>query len=551
MTDLEVIKHVPPFLHSLNKRALRVLLISLSGRSLATRHRYILEREIQEEFLKLELPSNECELPEKLFRIASVIRSPQSYRHTLGSANPSITFISTLPRSPLAAAHAAFDFMKNFPTPIIVEIGKILALGSDEKSFLSLRPNVHLRTVHAVNSVVAESLSKLKENEPLPAFLEGALHIISLSARILYGNDGGLSVLLKPLSAEKVVLEKSFWKAYSQLERLSDTNLSRVRDTLGKQSVSKPMKRHLCVADIRRFLINSMHYIYAFDCFPENVSAAIQIINNTSDETEVKFCSGNILVENADFPTLNKGSSKDERMNAEIEALLDISAALQSIAWERYYSCEHTLAIESSSLAVSTSQSSTKKLESSKAGKENLQEFTTKVNAASDPYAPTTLLDSGEAKEDNLLPKLIPELSKLKSEQAATQHTVIGKHEGKSLIFASYMDSKENESHQEIKQHAEVERFSDEAAIIIYVIIGGLLKNSLCQQPSFVDPSKIAYLESGAVDVISSDLSRNMFLQCTGNPDMESLVLDLARQLNRIPKSVISKLELRINQQLS
>ncbi|MCO5578712.1 hypothetical protein L7F22_032557 [Adiantum nelumboides] len=238
MSDLEAIKQVPHILCSLNKRALKTLFFTLNGRQLTTNHRYILEHEIKKAFTKIESPFGEGGPPETLQKMASVIRSPSSYRHTLGSANPSVNFIPTMPSCTVTAAHKAFACVKDLPTCIVVEVGKLLTMESDPISPVSFRYKTHSRTVGAVNKEVEKAMNQLAEDDTLPASLEGALHAISLSARLLLGNDGGLADLLEPLPAEKLTLEREFSAAYNQIKNLDDVNLSRVSEHFYKLAMT-------------------------------------------------------------------------------------------------------------------------------------------------------------------------------------------------------------------------------------------------------------------------------------------------------------------------
>ncbi|KAI5082845.1 hypothetical protein GOP47_0002588 [Adiantum capillus-veneris] len=524
MPDLEAIKHVPDILPSLSKHALKTLFFALNERQLTTKHRYILEREIKKAFTKIELPSSSGGLPEVLSKMASVVRSPSSYRHTLGSANPNVTFIPTMPSCAMAAAHKAFACVRNFPTCIVVEVGKLLIMESNEIPPLSFRYKTHSKTVDAIEKEFEKLMSQLREDDPLPTSLEGALHVISLSARLLLGNDGGLAQLLKSLPAEKLALEREFSAAYIQIEKLDVADLLKVCTLLGKGAALPSFRKQHRIDELKRLLIDSMHCIYVFDNFPGHVKEAIQMINSTTDKAKIKCQISSIKMQEAsEIHNLSKKGKRAERVNAEIDGALNVSAALQSVVWELYDS------------------SSGHRLEM--AGEQTF------VQASNETEPSSMKIYSAEAKANPLLPTLTPEVDR---PSACNQHAVKVEMEiledgpdGAAAEFTAPSKLQQDIEYAQDVESRDVERFSDEAALIIYVIVGCLLKETAIQRSCFMGQTKVGYLQIGLDKLqhstaLASNLLGGKFRPgCSDNLNADELVLCIAKQLKAIPERVI------------
>ncbi|MCO5584087.1 hypothetical protein L7F22_038010 [Adiantum nelumboides] len=530
MSDLEAIKQVPHILCSLNKRALKTLFFALNGRQLTTNHRYILEREIKKAFTKIESPPGGGP-PETLRKMASVIRSPSSYRHTLGSANPSVNFIPTMPSCTVAAAHKAFACVKDLPTCIVVEVGKLLTMESDPISPVSFRYKTHSRTVGAVYKEVEKVMNQLTEDDMLPASLEKALHAISLSARLLLGNDGGLAGLLKPLPAEKLALEREFSAAYNQIKNLDDVNLSRVSNLLGKRAALPSFRKQQRVDELQQHLIESMHCIYAFSSFPQHVKEAMQMISSTTDEAKMNCNNDSIKIQETNgIYSPSKNGKIVQRLSAEIDAALTVSAALQNVVWELYNSFSgHGLEM---------------------AGEQTF------LRASYDTQAAPSKCNSAEAKTNPLLSSPIPDLegsSAEKNEYAVKKEMEVIEDEGPDKAADECMASRKVQ--QDTDQYAlSVESFSDEAALMIYVMVGCLLKETAMQHFHFMDHTKLAYFQTGLdrlqhFSALTSIPCSHTHPGCSDNLNADELVLYVAKQLKSIPKSVISEVELRMGQQ--
>eukprot|EP00250_Pteridium_aquilinum_P011736 c20272_g2_i1 orf=56-1927(+) len=513
ISDLEIIKNAPSMLCSLNKKALKILLYTLTGRQLTSKHRYIFEREIKAAFVKLAMPSSDRGLPESLLKVASVVRNPSSYRHALGSTNPHVKLFSTMPSSALAAAHEAFSRVGNLPTRIVVEVGKLLTMEDNTKSTLSFRHKTHIKTVEAVNEEVKRALDHLKEGDPLPACLEGALQVISLSARVLFGNDGGLAGLLRPLSPEKLTLENDFQAAYKQLEKMEAADLSRICSTLRNGLEEPPKRKQQCLYELQQILIDSMHCIYAFGSVPENVAKAISMIKDTSQPAtkevmmECKYVN-NRVEETATVHRLCKKGQRHKRSRAEIDAVLDVSAQFQSTVWEFYesfYGCGLNAAEERNN--------------------------STAINDAE----PSIMnVDPTEAKVSPTLPSSNAEVD---THAVKIEVDVIVDDEGPKEAATDCTSLKPKFVCQNLESYVQdVEAFSDEAAIIVYVLIGCLLKDILEQHSLFLDTAVVDYLQTGLNKLQQSSVIPSNLPGAKILPASSEHVLGIAKKLKGIPQ---------------
>ena len=85
-------------------------------------------------------------------------------------------------------------------------------------------------------------LESLKEGKPLPPWAVKALHLISLSAKLSYGDDGNLKELLSPLSPKQCTLEEIYESAFLRLEHMNMEDLSRISCMIGLISYTKKKK---------------------------------------------------------------------------------------------------------------------------------------------------------------------------------------------------------------------------------------------------------------------------------------------------------------------
>lgn len=535
LSDLELVKMAPFLLCSLNKRSLKALLSALAGRHLTSNHRYIFEREIKTELVKLTMPSSAQVPPESLLKVVSVLRSPTSYRHALRLNNPHVKLFHEMPSSALAAAREAFTQMDKLPTRIVVEVRKMLMMDCNTDLQLSFGHRTHTETVNAVNKEVRNLLDSLEEGDSLPLRIEGALQVISLSARVLFGDDGGLTRLLRPSSPEQLSLENGYQAAFSRLEELEVADLLRIYNMVGKRLERPDKSKQHYIYELKQIFTGSIHCIYAGCPFPEDVAEALSMINDTpqstAEEVNMELNKGsNGVQKTTSVHSLSK-EIKNKRIRAEVDAVLDVSAQFRRVLWECYEAFQAygmgALGEVDSLTSIDDARPSSMRVD---------------LTNSESPQSLSLEVDPRNAEKIQLVERMQMKINL----------------DGVSQDVADCIILDQKELHKDIDCFVQdVEMFSDEVATISYVLIGCVLKEVSAQCSTFLDATAVGYLQTGLIELQASSIQPSSVSGAKILPAPESseylgadkLVLDIAKKLKSIPKSVIQEVELRLGHQ--
>lgn len=522
LSDLELVRMAPFLLCSLNKRSLKALLSALAGRHLTSNHRYIFEREIKTELVKLTIPSSAQVPPESLLKVVSVLRSPSSYHHSLRLHNPHVKLFHEMPSSALAAAHEAFTQMDKLPTHIVVEVRKILMMDCNTDSLLSFGHRTHTETVNAVNKEVRNLLDSLEEGDSLPLRIEGALRVISLSARVLFGDDGGLTRLLRPSSPEQLSLENGYQAAFSRLEELEVADLLRIYNMVGKRLERPDKSKQHYIYELKQIFTGSIHCIYAGCNFPEDVAKALAMINDTPG-----------VQKTTSIYSLSK-ESKNKRIRAELDAVLDVSAQFRRVLWECYE------AFQAYGVGALGEVDSLTSIDDARLSSMRVDLTNSERNQSTQSLS--LEVDPQNAEKTQLVERIQMKINLDRGCQDVADSIIL----------------EQKELHKDIDCFVQdVETFSDEVATITYVLIGCVLKEVSAQCSTFLDATAVGYLQTGlkelqASRIRPSSVSGAKILPAPKSPEYlgaDKLVLDIAKKLKSIPKSVIQEVELRLGHQ--
>lgn len=543
MSHWELLRMSPFLLGCLNRKALADLYYTFSGRHPMSKNRLIIEKDVQQLLFNSTVLFTMDVLPEPLLKAALILCNRHSLRHSFQMKIPHVKAFSQMPPSAIAAARQIFAHVDKLPTWNLEEVLK--ALIANCKVDLKVHDRVkksHGLTVNRIRKKASQILDYLIEGDVLPLPIDRALHVISLSARVVYGDDGGLIKLLRPLSSVQQTLEDGLLAAFSQLRRMKAVELANVYDIIVQhpQFIDIGMNQSLHVArnhafQLQKIFTSSMHCIYG-GTFPEPVAIALSVINLPTESTvisaqasELKFKKGRHtseqIVSDLGCSALTQENKREERIMAELEAVLLVSAQLQSLVWEYCESFEkygHKVLHE---LGNITNRARTLTVSANdidlpvKEAVVDVEKFNLSCASGSDPVFSGLGVPAKNAEVRPIAERIHME-------------NLLGTHAQEDTVMS---ESKTFDVNNQDFIEA-VESIADEAATIAYHLIGCILNEMAMSCPRTLEFSTAESFQTGLEDLRASGENSVRTFKSIQYMSVSKLVLSAANKLEAIPK---------------
>lgn len=502
LTDKEVFGSLPVFFKCLKLSALRTLANLVTGKKYHSNRNFTIK--ILKRGLSILFSQTGEDASERLQKVQDIMRNPDNIRLSC------IAALTEMPSSWLETAKSTFNQLEKFPIHTLYVMERMLkrkSLGSKEggrnKSKMAKR----------VKQLGDKLLLNARECDPIPEPLKKALLVASLSARQVFGEDGGLLQRLGPISPETNALNNDFLKAISYIQKLQLVELKDVYSCLYSDRCFSSIHRRELQGKIRKLLVDSL--LESCDrTIPEPVMRCMIMINRLGagkDKLKRKR---------------NPNSCKTElRVEMESECVLNVSSHLQQII------CDWT---EQAGLNQGFAELHLDESE------ETCQQWFTENSYNSFALAGDVEAYVGESTWD-------PELA-MDQDPSMKEHEN-ETFEGRELKYSSREDMlRKNSCHREEKgidtlQH--IQGISDEAGLFAYHLLGCMMDEFLIRQGDFLEAPARAYLRAGLPATVMDTGERE---PCNYQEDMDtSMLLNIAEKLlPRMPGSFMENVKLSL-----
>lgn len=502
LTDKEVFGSLPVFFKWLKLSSLRTLANVVTGRKYHSNRNFTIKK-IKRGLSMLFSQTGE-DASERLQKVQDILRNPDNIRLSC------IAALTEMPSSWLDAAKSTLNQLEKFPIHTLYVMERMLKRkpvcskeGGRNKSKMAKR----------VKQLGDNILLNARECDPIPEPLKKALLVASLSARQIFGEDGGLLQRLGPISPETNALNNDFLKAISHVQKLQLVELKDVYSCLYSDRCFSSIRRRVLQGTIRRLLIDSL--LESCDrTIPEPVMRCMIMIN--------RLGAGKDKLKRKRNPNSYK---TERRVEMESECVLNVSSHLQRII------CDWT---EQAGLDQGFTELHLDESE------ETCEQWFTENSYKSFALAGDVEANVGESSWD-------PEL-------AMDQDTSLKEHEketleGRELKYSSQEDILRNNScHREEKgiitlQH--IQGISDEAGLFAYHLLGCMMDEFLIRQGDVLEAPARAYLRVGLPATVMDTGERE-----PGNyqEDMHtSMLLNIAEKLlPPMPGSIMENVKLSL-----
>ncbi|GJM91566.1 hypothetical protein PR202_ga07949 [Eleusine coracana subsp. coracana] len=262
-------------------------------------------RQLMEDIVKSHLPRYLTNLDNKdaTSQLFNIFRNPCSYQS--GSVSLVTPFSSEL----LTVIHHALDGLDGMPTQVLLAMNRKLR----EKSFTPkfgkvARFSKRGHVVEAVRKRCNKILTELEEGNYLPKKLAKAMSVVNLYRKQkLRSADFSLSEFF-PFTKETLTMQNDTLNAIWYVQKLRHDKLK----------LARPILDQYCMVERTHFKVALRNYLTEclFECdeagLPDEALRAIAFINRISRH--------------------QKAVSPEERMEAEVDAVLDLSSHLKALA---------------------------------------------------------------------------------------------------------------------------------------------------------------------------------------------------------------------------
>lgn len=501
LPDKEIFGSLPLFFKHLKLSALRTLANVVTGKKYrSTRYRTIrkIKRGLSTLFSQTGENASEC-----LHMALDILRNPSNI-HLSSFA------LTQMASSWPEAAKSTLYQLEKFPIHTLYVMKRMLkrvSVGS--KGAGVNRSSVAKR----VKQLGWKFLRNAQECDPIPEPLKKALLVASLSARQIFGTDGGLLQSLGPISRETNALNNDFLKAISHVQKLQHGELKDVYSCLYSDRSFPSIRCRVLQHKIRMLLIDSL--LESCDrTIPEPVMRCMIMINRLGAEKE-----------EAKRKTNPKSYNRELRVEVESDCVLNVSSHLQQIIWD----WTEQAGIDQGWTELHLDES-----------EETCEQWFT-----DNSYNSFTLAGDGEAYVGEST--WDPEFAK--DEDPSLKEHETKTFEGQELKYSSEEDTlRRNGCLREEKGIdilQQIQGISDETSLFAYQLLGCMIDEFLIRQGDVLEAPAQAYLRTGLPATVMDTGDKEPF---NYQEDMDiSMLLNIAEKLlPQMPGSVIENVKLSL-----